>query len=219
VQYVRTAAERGERAVMYQFDERRGTLLTRAAKLGMDLAPHLDSGRVSVRQIDPASLSPGEFARLVRSEVEAPDPARLVVVDSLNGYLLAMPQEKQLVLHLRELISFLNQRGTATFLVNPQQGLLGSMQSKLDLSYIADTVLLLRFFEAEGRVRKALSVIKNRGGAHEDTIRELRISARGVQIGEPLTAFRGVFSGTPSYRGSADPLLGGDEDGRGPAGG
>jgi circadian clock protein KaiC len=159
-----------------------------------------------VRQIDPAELSPGEFTQMIRLDAER-HGTRIVVIDSLSGYLAAMPQEKQLVLQLHELLSYLNQRGVLTLLVNPQSGLMGSMQSVLDVSYIADTIVLLRFFEAQGRVRKALSIVKNRGGGHEDTIRELRIDTAGLRVGEVLSGFQGVLTGTPAYTGTAGPLL------------
>jgi circadian clock protein KaiC len=130
------------------------------------------------------------------------------MIDSLNGYLAAMPQEEQLILQLHELLSYLNQAGVATFLLNPQQGFFGTMQThSLDVSYVADAVILLRFFEAEGRIRKAISVVKNRSGRHEDTIREMRIDDQGIRIGAPLSAFRGVLTGTPEYRGADDPLM------------
>ncbi len=206
LQWVHAAAARGERCAIYEFDERTGTMLARAAKLGMDLRPLIDAGLVALRQVDPAELSPGEFAWMLRRDAEEAG-ARVVVLDSLSGYLTAMPQEKQLLLQLHELLSYLNQRGVLTLLINPQSGLLGSMQSTLNLSYIADTILLMRFFEAGGRVRKALSVVKNRGGAHEDTIRELRIDRSGIRVGEVLTGFQGVLTGTPSYVGRAAPLL------------
>jgi circadian clock protein KaiC len=207
-QYVCAAAARGERAVIYAFDERRDTLLTRSRNLGLDLDRYLSDGLVMVRQVDPAELSPGEFTALVCQEVEAPGhPARLIVIDSLNGYLCAMQEERNLALQMHELLFYLNQLGVTSFLLNPQQGLLGSIQSSLNISFIADAVLLLRFFEAGGRVRKAISVIKNRGGRHEDTIREFRIDQRGIRIGEPLTAFQGVLTGTPSYTGAGEPLL------------
>lgn len=207
LQYVASACDRGERVVIYQFDERVGTLMVRAKAFGLDLQGHLDSGCLAIQQIDPAELAPGQFATLVRREVEGQD-ARVIVIDSLSGYLSAMPQEQQLVLQMHELLSYLNQRGVATILINPQQGLLGTMQTGgLNISYIADAVLMLRFFEADGRIRKALSVIKNRSGAHEDTIRELRIDSNGLRVGEPLRNFRGVLTGTPEYVGDHEPLL------------
>ncbi|WP_439595396.1 ATPase domain-containing protein [Falsiroseomonas sp.] len=206
MQWVHAAALRGERCAIYQFDERAGTLLTRLARLGLDLGPHIASGHVTLRQFDPAEVSPGEFASMLRADAEG---ARIVVIDSLSGYLAAMPEDRQVLLQLHELLSFLNQRGVLTLLTNPQSGLLGSMQSHVDVSYLSDAILLLRFFEAGGRVRKALSVIKNRGGRHEDSIRELRISADGLQVGGTLTAFHGVLSGTPTYTGQEAPLLSG----------
>ena len=204
--YIHAAAERGEHCAIYQFDERIGTLLTRAAKLGLDLTPYIDAGQVTLRQVDAAELSPGEFDHIIRRDVEQ-RKARIVLLDSLNGYLASMPQERELVLRLHELMSYLNQRGVLTLLVNPQTGLMGSMQSTLDVSYIADTIVLLRFFEAAGRVRKAISVIKNRGGAHEETIRELRIDMSGLRVGAVLSGFAGVLTGTPAYTGSTSPLL------------
>jgi len=201
LQYVTSACERGENCVIFEFDERIGTMLVRAKALGLDLQPHIDSGRLLLRQIDPAELSPGEFAWQVRAEVEERD-CRMIVIDSLNGYVAAMPEEKQLILQMHELLSYLNQKGVITFLISPQHGLLGSMGAgNLNVSYIADTVILMRFFEATGRIRKALSVIKNRSGVHEDTIRELRIDAGGLRLGLPLTDFNGVLTGTPQYTG------------------
>jgi circadian clock protein KaiC len=206
LQYICAAAARGEHCAVYEFEERTGTMLVRAAKLGLDLKAHIETGLVTLRQVAPAQIAPGEFAHMIRKEVEE-NNARLVVIDSLNGYLSAMPQENHLVLQLHELLAYLNQQGVLTLLVNPQHGAVGGLQSSLDLSYLADTVMLLRFFEAGGRVRKALSIIKNRGGPHEDRIREYRIDAQGLRVGEPLTMFRGVLTGTPHYTGEIDPLL------------
>ena len=206
LQYVCAAAARGEHCVVYEFEERIGTMLVRAAKLGLDFQAHIKTGLVTLRQVDPAQIAPGEFAHIIRKEVEE-NGARLLGIDSLNGYLSSMPQEKQLILQLHELLAYLNQQGVLTLLVNPQHGMVGSLQTSLDLSYLADTVMLLRFFEAEGRIRKALSIIKNRGGAHEDRIREYRIDTHGLRVGEPLTMFRGVLTGTPAYTGDIDPLL------------
>jgi circadian clock protein KaiC len=207
LQYVCAAASRGEHSALYEFEERIGTMLVRAAKLGLDLQAYIETGLVTLRQVDPAQIAPGEFAHIVRNEVEK-NGARLVVIDSLSGYLAAMPQEKHLVLQLHELLSYMNQQGVLSLLINPQHGGVGDPQSSLDLSYLADTVMLLRFFEAGGRVRKALSIVKNRGGAHEDRIREYRIDIHGLRVGEPLTGFRGVLTGTPAYTGDSDPLLG-----------
>jgi len=206
LQYLAAACRRDEPCVLYQFDERVGTLLARARAMDMDLDSHLESGCLRIQQIDPAEVSPGEFAHMILDEVERRG-ARVVVIDSLNGYLAAMPQEEHLILQLHELLSYLSQQGVVTFLINPQHGLVGTMTSSLDISFIADAVMLLRFFEAQGRLRKAISVLKNRAGRHEDAIRELRVDAHGVRVGEPLTAFHGVMTGTPQYVGEDRPLL------------
>ena len=204
MQYAIAAAERGETCVAFIFDERLGTLMTRTEKLGLDLRPHVEAGRIRIEQVDPGQVSAGKFATRVRQEVETTG-ARLVVIDSLNGYMIAMPEEQAVLLQLHELLSYLNQRGAATFLVMAQHGLIGPMQTSIDVSYLADTVFLLRYFEAEGRIRKAISVLKNRSGPHEDTIRELEVGTGGVRVGEPLTAFRGVLTGTPSFAGRNGP--------------
>lgn len=207
LQYLGAALRRGERCCVYQFDERIGTLLTRSRALGNDLQPHIDSGLLELVQVDPADIAPGEFAWNVRQAVEERD-CRMLVIDSLNGYMSSMPEEKQLLLQLHEVLSYLNQKGVATFLVNPQHGLVGTMSTgSLDVSYIADTIVLFRFFEARGRIRKAISVIKNRGGAHEDTIRELRIDDQGLRLSAPLDNFRGVLTGTPEFEGAGESLL------------
>jgi circadian clock protein KaiC len=206
LQYLYAACERGEAATIYQFDERIGTLLARATAFGMDLRKHLDVGTLRIEQIDPAELSPGEFASRVRHEVEERD-VRMLLIDSLNGYLTSMPEEQLLILQMHELLSYLSHQGVVTFLINVQQGLLGTMATHLNISYIADAVLLLRFFEADGRIRKAISVLKNRAGKHEDAIRELRIDTGGVRVGQPLVNFRGVLTGTPEYTGSRTPLM------------
>jgi circadian clock protein KaiC len=212
LQYVHAACERGENCTIFEFDERVGTMLSRSKAMKIDLTRHIENGRLVVQQFDPAEISPGEFAWRVRSEVETRG-SRLVMIDSLNGYVAAMPQEQQLILQMHELLAYLNQRGVLTILINPQTGLVGSMTSTINVSYIADAVVLIRFFEAEGRIRKAISVLKNRSGLHEDAIRELRIDAQGVRIGEPLTDFRGVLTGTPEYVGPRAPLM--EDRGRG----
>lgn len=206
LQYVHAACERGETCTIFEFDERVGTMLARSKAMKLDLERHIDEGRLVVQQIDPAEISPGEFAWRVRTEVEVRG-AQLIVIDSLNGYVAAMPQEQQLILQMHELLSYLNQRGVLTLLINPQTGLVGSMATSINVSYIADAVILIRFFEAEGRIRKAISILKNRSGLHEDMIRELRIDAQGVRIGDPLVDFRGVLTGTPEYLGSREPLM------------
>jgi circadian clock protein KaiC len=207
LQYLSAACRRGEKCVIYEFDERVGTLMVRARAFGIDLQQYIDDGLLMIRQIDPAEIAPGQFTALVRDEVEH-NGVRIILIDSLNGYLSAMPQEQHLVLQLHELLSYLSQAGVATFLINPQQGFFGSMGTEgVNVSYIADVVILLRFFEAEGRLRKAISVVKNRSGSHEDTIREFRIDPRGVRVGEPLSAFHAILSGTPQYTGSMVPLM------------
>ncbi|WP_144955208.1 ATPase domain-containing protein [Pseudomonas oryzihabitans] len=206
LQYVTAACARGERCAVYEFDERIGTLLKRAESMGMPLHRYIDEGLLVVHQIDPAELSPGEFAWRVRRDVDEND-CRLLVMDSLNGYLAAMPQEQHLILQMHELLSYLSQSGVVTFLINPQHGLVGTMTSSLDISYIADTVVLIRFFEAQGRLRKAISILKHRGGGHEDAIRELRIDRQGIRVGQPLVDFRGVLTGTPEYFGARQPLM------------
>jgi circadian clock protein KaiC len=204
--YAVAAAARGEKVGVFAFDEGLGTVFARAAGLGMPLQKLVDSGRICVQQIDPAEMSPGEFAHLVRLSVEN-DGVRVVVIDSLNGYMNAMPEERFLVLQMHELLSALNQIGVVTILVLAQHGLMGPMQTPLDISYLSDAVLMLRYFEAEGRVRRAISVVKKRSGAHEDAIREFRLTSEGVKVGPPLTQFQGILSGVPSYRGGTIPLL------------
>jgi circadian clock protein KaiC len=208
ISYAYAAAQRGELAVLFLFDETLGLLLERSSGLGMDLTPYIESEKIEVRQLDPAEISPGEFVLDVREAVEKRQ-AKIVVIDSLNGLLNAMSEERQMILQMHELCAFLNQQGVATFLVLAQAGVLGpSMAPPIDLSYLADNVLLLRYFEAQGRVRKAISVVKKRSGAHEETIRELRLGAEGLKIGEPLAEFQGVLTGVPNYTGSSLALVG-----------
>lgn len=197
-QYVVHAAQRGHASVVFTFDEGLPVTMRRARGLGMDLAPHIESGLVKVQQVDPAELSPGEFVSVVRDSVER-SGAKLVVIDSLNGYLHAMPEERFLTLQLHELLTFLRQRGVLTLLLMAQHGIVGRMNGPVDVSYLADTVVLTRFFEASGRVRKALSVVKKRSGGHEDTIREFSLSSKGLQVGPPLSDFHGVLSGMPDF--------------------
>jgi circadian clock protein KaiC len=167
----------------------------------------MEAGRLDVFQIDPASLSPGEFVKDVRAAVEERG-ARVVIIDSLNGYLNAMPGERFLVIQMHELLTYLASKGVLTIIVVAQHGLVGTgMEAPIDLSYLADTVLVLRYFEHAGRVRKAISVMKKRGGKHEDSIREMKINGRGITVGDPLMDFEGVLSGTPVYTGGPNPLL------------
>ncbi len=210
LQYARAAAARGERAVVFAFDERLETILERTAGLGMDIAGDVQAGRITIQTVDAAELSPGEFAHRVRTAVEGSDGtpgAKVVVIDSLNGYLHAMPEERFLVAQLHELLTYLGHAGVVTFLIVAQHGLLGNMQTPIDTTYLADTVVLFRFFEAMGRVRQAISVVKKRSGKHERTIRELRLDSGGVSLGEPLKDFQGVLTGTPSFRGADESLM------------
>lgn len=207
-QYVSAAVSQGERAVVYTFDEDPGSWVERPQRLGMGLREHLAAGRLSVRQIDPAELSPGELAADVRRRVES--GVGVVVIDSLNGYQHAMPEEKHLVLHLHELFSYLNQQRVLTLATLAQSGILGeTVHSPVDLSYLTDTVILLRFFEAFGEVRQAISVVKRRAGEHERSVRELRIGPQRVRVGRELREFQGVLTGRLDYVGDGGPLLGG----------
>ncbi len=199
--FIASAIARGERAALFIFDEEVGLLFKRALGLGIDLQSMVDAGQLVVEQVDAAQLTPGEFTARVRRHVNE-NGARTVVIDSLNGYQAAMPEEQALVLHIHELLQYLNRRGATTFLTVAQHGLVGDMRSPVDVTYLADTVVLLRYFEASGRVRRAISVIKKRTGAHEDTIREYRIGAGGFRLGEPLTEFQGVLRGVPTLHGN-----------------
>jgi circadian clock protein KaiC len=206
-QYACAAAERGDPVAFYLFDERLGTFIERATRLGMPVEKHLKSGRLIIRQIDPAEVSPGEFAHLVVDATKF-DGAKFVVIDSLNGYMTAMPNERLLDIRLHELMSYLAQRGATTLLTLAQHGVFSSLAgSQAEVSYLADSLLVLRFFEAQGEVRKAISVLKKRSGGHELTIREFQITNRGVRVGEPLRGFQGVLSGVPDYVGQRSPLF------------
>jgi circadian clock protein KaiC len=203
------AAERGEHAVVFAFDEGRETIEARSRALGYPLDRHLKDGRIRLQQIDPAEESPGEFVANVRRSVER-ENARIVIIDSLNGYMNAMPEERFLLLQMHELLSYLGQQGVVTLLVLAQHGLVGPMDTPLDISYLSDTVLMLRYFEAAGRVRRAISVVKKRSGPHEHSIREFRLSEAGLTLGPALTSFTGIFSGTPQYVGDSVPPLPGE---------
>jgi circadian clock protein KaiC len=197
VQYAVACADRGEHAVIFAFDESAETLEARSTALGIKFKEGRDAGQVRVQQVDPAELSPGEFAYLVRQAVEK-DHARVVVIDSLNGYMNAMPEERYLTAQLHELLTYLGRQGVATLMVVAQHGMLGSnMQSPVDTSYLADSVVLLRYFEYAGKVKKAISVVKKRSGEHEESIRELRFSREGIHLSEPLAQFRGILTGVP----------------------
>jgi circadian clock protein KaiC len=198
--FAHAAAARGERVNYYIFDETVATLCERAHAMGLDLAPHIESGKLRIEQMDPAQTSPGELAFRIRRSVEQ-DKTRVVVLDSLNGYTTAMPHEEFLHLHLHELLTYLNQQGVMTVMVLAQHGLIGPMGTPIDVSYLADSVIITRFFEAVGSVRKAISIIKKRSGPHEGTVRELTLSSRGIAVGPPLTEFQGVLTGVPTYLG------------------
>ena len=204
------AIRRGERAALFIFDEELGLLFARAKGMGIDLEALRNSGNLIVEQIDAAEVSPGEFAHNVRASVEK-DNVKTVIIDSLNGYQNAMPEEKFLILHMHELLQFLNRQGATTFLTVAQHGLIGDMKSPVDVTYLADSVILLRYFEAIGQVRRAISILKKRTGAHENTIREFSISNKGLSVGPPIDKFQGVLRGVPQFlndthRGADDAL-------------
>ena len=205
LQFIAAAVKRGERTGLFVFDEELGLLFARAKSLGIDLEAMRRGGHLIVEQMDAAELSPGEFTHRVRASVDRED-VRTVVIDSLNGYQAAMPEEQFLILHLHELLQYLNRRGVATFLTVAQHGMMGDMKQPIDVTYLADTVIMLRYFEAFGRVRRAISVIKKRTGSHEDTIRELQIDSRGMTVGPPLAEFQGVLRGVPTYVGGSLPV-------------
>jgi circadian clock protein KaiC len=197
VQFALAAARRGEHAALFIFDESINTLCSRCEGMGMDLAPYLASGHIRVKQVDPAELSPGELVHGIRIAVTQ-HQASVVIIDSLNGYLNAMPDERFLIVQLHELLTYLGQAGVATLLVGAQHGMIGTqMQTPVDASYLADAVVMLRYFESRGEVRQAISVMKKRGGAHERTIRDFRMTATGLHVGEPLRNFRGILTGVP----------------------
>jgi circadian clock protein KaiC len=204
--FVVGAVKRRECAAMFIFDEELGLLIERAKGLGIDLQGMIDDESVILEQVDAAELTPGEFSDRVRSCVEERG-ARTVVIDSLNGYQASMLEEQALILHMHELLQYLNRQGASTFLTVAQHGLVGDMKSPVDVTYLADTVILLRYFEAVGRVRRAISVVKKRMGPHEDTIREYKIGAEGFTLGEPLVGFQGVLRGVPQLVDEARPLL------------
>jgi circadian clock protein KaiC len=203
-QFVAAAAARGQNGALFIFDESKHTLLSRAAGLGIDLQGPIDEGRVTLQQVDPAELSPGEFVHAIRRAVDD-HQVSVVVIDSLNGYLNAMPQERFLIIQLHELLSYLGQAGVATLLIGAHQGLIGgSMITPVDASYLADTVILMRYYEAKGEVNQAIAVVKKRGGAHERSIREFRLDGDGISVGPALRGFRGILTGVPIFE-SAEP--------------
>ena len=199
--YAARAAERGEHSTLFIFDESANTLFSRMAGLNVDLRKHVAAGRIFVTQVDPAEFSPGEFVQRIRRAVED-NRSAIVAIDSVNGYLNSMPDERFLIVQLHELLSYLGQRGVATLLLAAQRGLISSqMTSPVDASYLADSVVLLRYFEDDGEVKQAISVLKMRGGAHERTIREFKMDKGKISLGEPLRGYRGVFSGVPEKSG------------------
>lgn len=207
-QFCAAAAKRGQRSIIFMFDESPNTLYSRCEGLGVQIKEQVDAGLISVMQVDPAELSPGELSSLIREAVEQED-AKIVVLDSLNGYLNAMPEERFLTIQLHELLMYLAQQSVATLLIGAHQGVIGStMQTPVDASYLADSVLLLRYFESKGEVRQAISVVKKRGGNHERTIREFGMHDGRIRVGDALRHFRGVLTGVPVYEGGTDPLLG-----------
>jgi len=204
LRWLTSAAERGETTAAFIFEETIHTLMGRARGLGMDLAKHIKSGRVRIDHLDPAEMSPGEFVEKVRECVEKAD-ARAIVIDSLNGFLQSMPGEQFLALHLHELLTYLNNRGVVILMILAQMGMIGhGMQTPVDVSYLADNILLLRYFEAHGEVRQAISMIKKRSGPHEHSIRELRLGSKGISVGQPLKDFQGVLTGTPFWTGKTN---------------
>ncbi|MGE0273188.1 MAG: ATPase domain-containing protein [Alphaproteobacteria bacterium] len=206
LQFVSAAVRRGEKAAIFVFDEELGLLLDRTKALGFDLEKMRDAGKLHIEQLDAAETSPGEFAHRVRHSVDQMK-AKTVVIDSLNGYQAAMPQENSLILHIHELLQYLNRQGANTFLTVAQHGLFSEMRSPVDATYLADTVILLRFFEAHGKIRRAVSIVKKRTGQHEETIREFRIGKTGLKLGAPLTDFQGILRGVPVFVGGGNSFM------------
>jgi circadian clock protein KaiC len=205
LQYVHCVAKKGGRILFYCFDETLRLACNRAAKVGLDIQPFIKSGHLVMKKVNPAELSPGQFAHEIKEAAD--EKLDLVVIDSLNGYLAAMPDEKFLNLHLHELLTYLAHRGVTSIMTLAQSGLVGTMNSPVDVTYLADTVVMTRFFESQGAVKKAISVIKKRSDNHETTIREFRVDSRGLRIGEPLVEFRGVLTGTPEFLGDDAKIL------------
>ncbi len=216
MQFLNERARQSGRVAVYLFDETRRAFLARADALDMPTRGLIEQGRVSLRQIDPAEFSPGEFAHLIRRKVEE-DGAEMIVIDSLNGYLTAMPDEKHLAMHMHELLSYLSNRGVATLLTLNQQGIVGESATPLDVTYLADAAILMRYFESEAEIRRALSVVKRRMGAHEASIREMFIAPPGIRLGVQLTGYRGVLSGLPEARGNGEGMQGAQGNMTGPA--
>src|SRR6056297_741062 len=211
LQFAIAAARRGERSVLFQFEESQQSLLARAHGLGFDLARHVDEGLIHILNLIPGEITPAEFSGMVRDCVRPDDHGRrvsIVAIDSINGYLNAMPHEKFLIIQMHELLQFLGKRGILTLVVVAQHGMLGTaMGTPVDTSYLADSVVLFRYFEGGGEIRQTISVVKKRTGRHERTIREFKLSDKGVEIGPPLSQFRGILAGIPEFIGDQDSLL------------
>ncbi|WP_375460951.1 ATPase domain-containing protein [uncultured Enterovirga sp.] len=205
--FVAAAIARGDKAAIFTFDEEIGLLKTRTRELGLDLDAMERSGTLLLQAVNAAELSPGEFAHRVQTAVEVMG-ATTVVIDSLNGYQAAMPDEQHLVLHMHEMLQYLDRQGVSTFITLAQHGIVGEMRSPVDVTYLSDTIILLRYFEAMGEIRRAISVIKKRAGPHERTIREFQIGATGISVGAPLQQFHGVLRGVPTFHGDAETLIG-----------
>jgi len=208
LQFVAAACRRGEKAAIFVFDEELGLLFDRTKLIGFDLEGLRDAGLLHIEQLDAAEMSPGEFAHRVRNRVDQAQ-AKTIVIDSLNGYRAAMPEEHALILHIHELLQYLNRQGANSFLTIAQRGMAGQMETPVAVTYLADTVIQLRYFETLGRVRRAVSIVKKRMGGHEDTIREFRITEGGVRLGDPLQQFEGVLGGLPAFTGDEQPILSG----------
>ncbi len=207
IQFAVAAAERGEKVMACLFEESRKVALARSKSIDTPLQKYVDEGVIELRQLDPGELAPGQFIEMIIKAVEN-DDVKMVLIDSMNGYLQAMPDVKFLSIQLHELLTFLSHRGVVTLLTVAQQGIMGaSMTAPVELTYLADTVVLLRYFEQEGEIRKAISVLKKRIGMHETTIRQMQMDGKGIQVGEPLREFDGVLTGTPQYRGTDSSLL------------
>lgn len=203
LRYAYEAMQKGEKVLVVSFDETTAIFAKRARGLGLDTGPFTENGQFTYRQVDPAELSPGELTGIIREQVED-EGVSVVILDSLSGYQQAMPEENFLLLQMHEILTYLNQQNVLTFLILTQAGMIGHMQNPLDLTYLSDSVLLLRYFEANSEIRRAISVIKKRTGRHEPSIREFKIDSDGVEVGPRLDGFRGVLTGTPVYDGDAD---------------
>jgi circadian clock protein KaiC len=201
--FASTACARGKKVRYFAFDESVHTLIQRSREMGLELERHVDAGLLNIQQVDPAHVAPGELASQIVQAVEG-EGVSMIVLDSLNGYVNAMPQEEFLHLHLHELLSYVNQRGVMTVMILAQHGLVGPMGAPVDVSYLADAVVVTRFFEARGSIKKAISIVKKRSGPHEDTIREMKMTPAGVVVGEPLVHFEGVLTGVPRYVGGME---------------